>query len=113
METKVPNRDTSPLWLEGIKATPPVLWALLALIVAFAIGPDLWRLVKSGAVTKIGIGIINLELAQRRLAEVKGLDATRSIGAKKVAGRMYPFGPKGPGAPVPSLFCRNDSRFRA
>jgi hypothetical protein len=38
-----------------------------------------------------------------------------SIGAKKVAGRMYPFGPKGPGAavPGPSLFCRNDSRFRA
>ena len=36
-----------------------------------------------------------------------------SIGAKKVAGRMYPFGPKGPGAavPGPSLFCRNDSRF--
>jgi hypothetical protein len=29
-----------------------------------------------------------------------------SIGAKKVAGRMYPFGPKGPGAavPGPSLF---------
>jgi hypothetical protein len=39
-----------------------------------------------------------------------------SIGAKKVAGRMYPFGPKGgPGAavPGPSLFCKNDSRFRA
>jgi hypothetical protein len=38
-----------------------------------------------------------------------------SIGAKKVAGRMYPFGPEGPGAAVPGplLFCRNASRFRA
>jgi hypothetical protein len=38
-----------------------------------------------------------------------------SIGAKKVAGRMYPFGLEGPGAAVPGplLFCRNASRFRA
>jgi hypothetical protein len=34
-----------------------------------------------------------------------------SIGAKKVAGRMYPFGPEGPGAAVPGPlpFCRNAS----
>jgi CheY-like chemotaxis protein len=64
-----------PLWLEVLKAIPALLWVILALVVVVAVGPDVRRLVKIGAVTKIGIGTINLELAQRRLAEVKGLDA--------------------------------------
>jgi CheY-like chemotaxis protein len=76
MTTKVTNNDTAPVWLEAIKAAPPLLWGILALIIVFEIGPDLLRLVKIAAVTKIGIGAINLELAQRRLGEVRGLDAT-------------------------------------
>ncbi|TFV74105.1 hypothetical protein E4K64_19120 [Bradyrhizobium frederickii] len=64
-----------PIWLQSLKATPSLLWVLIAIVVLFAIGPDIKRLVKIGAITKIGIGTINLELAQRRLAEAKGLNA--------------------------------------
>jgi hypothetical protein len=70
---KDPKADSFP-WLEIVRAIPPLLWAILALVVVFGIGPDITRLVKIGAVTKIGIGTLDLELAQKRLAEVKGLD---------------------------------------
>jgi hypothetical protein len=72
----VPGGARASTWLEIIKAAPALLLTLLALIAAYEIGPELWKLFKSGAVTKIGIGAVNLELAQRRLTEVKGLDAS-------------------------------------
>ncbi len=62
-------------WLDFLKAAPPILWLLLASFAFFEIGPDVWRFVKAGAVTKIGIGVVNLEIAQKRLNDVKGLDA--------------------------------------
>ena len=67
--------EKNPLWLDVIKAAPPILWVLLAFIAFFEIGPEVWRLVRVGAITKIGIGVVNLEVAQKRLNEVKGLDA--------------------------------------
>jgi hypothetical protein len=67
--------EKNPLWLDVIKAAPPILWVLLAFIAFFEIGPEVWRLVRAGAITKIGIGVVNLEVAQKRLNEVKGLDA--------------------------------------
>ena len=48
----------------------------------------------------------------RRLdAGIDGRSCGASIGAIKVAGRMYPFGPKGPGAAVPGPFTFLQERF--
>jgi hypothetical protein len=64
MANKLPNRNTATLWLKVVEVAPP-------LFVALAIGPEVWRLIKSGAIAKIGIGQVNLELAQRRLITLR------------------------------------------
>jgi len=68
------NGESVSLWLDLLRSAPPLLWLILASVVLFQVGPDIWRLVRAGAVTRIGIGAINLELAQKRLAEVRGLN---------------------------------------
>jgi hypothetical protein len=63
-----------PAWLSVLGLLPSLVWTVVGLVVIYQYGPEISRLVRQGAISKIGLASFSLELVQQRLRQVKGLD---------------------------------------
>lgn len=71
-DTGDPNgAQTSPSWVEIVKLIPSLLWFCLALVAVLVLAKPALKLLNEGRITKVGIGIVEVDLAQDAVAKIK------------------------------------------
>ena len=60
------GKDQTPLWLEALKLVPQIAWVLVGVYILFLFAGPLSRTLEQGSITKFGIGVMQIEVAQKQ-----------------------------------------------
>ena len=59
----------TPLWLETLKLVPQLAWVLVGACILFLFVGPLLRTLEQGNITKLGIGVVQIEFAQKKIEQ--------------------------------------------
>lgn len=59
----------APFWLEALKVAPQLAWVVVGACVLYWFGGPLLRALEQGNITKLGIGVLQIEVAQKQIQQ--------------------------------------------
>lgn len=82
------TRENGTDWLEFAKLIPQLLWIVLAAIALAILAPDFRSLLRTDEISKIGIGVIQIELARVPSKLKKDSDSDHDLGGEGVLSQI-------------------------